>query len=153
MSMGPVLRGVCDSEILHIKYNLTSGEVNGVCPERTASCFAGEPSASASGGYPGPWPRWQSGNPSCICANLPFLASSLVSISPYLSMSPLIMWNRWISLGARVHQSRCMQAKLPPPNTSSRYCSPGNPQGLDRLLSDPIGSLFKEEFMDHPDKW
>ena len=44
-------------EILHTKYNLMSGEVNGACPECTASSFAGGPSASASGRYPGPWPH------------------------------------------------------------------------------------------------
>ena len=51
------------------------------------------------------------------------LASSVLGASPSLSTSPLRRRNRWISLGARVQRSLCMQAKFPPLNTSTRYSS------------------------------
>ena len=51
------------------------------------------------------------------------LASSVSGASPSLSTSPLRRQNRWISLGARVQRSLCMQAKFPPLNTSTRYSS------------------------------
>ena len=81
MSVGPVLKGVHNSEVLHVKYKCwyssTSGEFNDACLERAASSSAGEPSVSASGGYQGPWPHWQSGDPSWTCANLPALPPHL----------------------------------------------------------------------------
>ena len=150
MSMGPVVRGVC--EILHTKYNLTSGEVNGACPECAASSFAGGPSASASSGYPRPWPRWQSGDPSCTCVSLPFLPPHLHPFHHiYQCLPSSCKTGRYLG-----HQSASVTVHASQVATSQHFeqvLFSSNPQGFDCLLSDPVGSLFKEEFMDHPDKW